>query len=63
MEKLLHERLYNFQKKQKLLYEQQYGFRNKSYSNHELISVNEKIRPALVQNTFVSGIFIIFKSI
>ena len=58
IEKLVHNRLYNFLEKHKLLYEHQYGFQKKHSTNHALIDITEKIRSALDQNIFACGIFI-----
>ena len=55
IEKLVHNRLYNFLEKHKLLYDQQYGFQKKHSTNPALI---EKIRSALDQNIFACGVFI-----
>ena len=58
IEKLVHNRLYNFLEKHKLLYEHQYGFQKKHSTNHALIDITEKIRSALDQNIFACGVFI-----
>ena len=58
IEKLVHNRLYNFLEKHKLLYEHQYGFQKKHSTNHALIDITEKTRSALDQNIFAWGIFI-----
>ena len=58
IEKLVHNRLYNFLDKYKLLYEHQYGFQKKHFTNHALIDITEKIRSALDQNIFACGVFI-----
>ena len=41
IEKLVHNRLYNFLEKHKLLYEHQYGFQKKHSTNHALIDITE----------------------
>ena len=47
IEKLVHNRLYNFLEKHKLLYEHQYGFQKKHSTNHALIDITEKIRSSV----------------
>ena len=58
IEKLVHNRLYNFLEKYKSLYEHQYGFQEKHSTNHALIDITEKIRSALDQNIFACSVFI-----
>ena len=58
IEKLVHNRVYNFLEKHKLLYEHQYNFQKKHSTNHALIDITEKIRSPLDQNIFACGVFI-----
>ena len=61
IEKLVHNRLYNFLEKHKLLYEHQYGFQKKHSTDHALIDIPEKIGLALDQNIFACSVFIDLK--
>ena len=58
IEKLVHNRLYNFLEKHKLLHEHQFGFQKKHSTNHALIDIIEKIRSAFNKNIFACSIFI-----
>ena len=58
LEKIIHERTYNFLEKYKCLYKHQYGFRKKHSTNHALIEITEKVRKALDSGKFACGIFV-----
>ena len=58
IEKLMHERLYNFLNMHNCIYENQFGFRKKHSTDHALISITEDIRDALDNNRIACGIFI-----
>ena len=47
LEKVVHERTYNFLEKYNCLYEYQYGFRKSHSTKHAFIEITEKIRKAL----------------
>ena len=58
LEKIVHERTYNFLEKFNCLYKYQYGFRRGHSTNHALIEITEKIRKALDSKKFACGIFV-----
>ena len=58
LEKIVHERSYNFLEKYKCLYKYQFGFRKSHSTNHALIEITEKIRKALDNRKFACGIFV-----
>ena len=58
LEKIVHERTYNFLEKFNCLYKYQYGFRKSHSTNHALIEITEKIRKALDSRKFACGIFV-----
>ena len=57
IEKLVHNRLYNFLERHKLLYEHQYGFQKKKHSTNRTLDITEKTRSALDQ-IFACSVFI-----
>ena len=58
LEKIVHERTYNFLEKFNCLYKYQFGFRKSHSTNHALIEITEKIRKALDSRKFACGIFV-----
>ena len=58
IEKIMHERLYNFLSIHNCIYENQFGFRRNHSTNHALISLTEHIRDALDNNSISCGVFI-----
>ena len=58
LEKIVHERTYNFLEKYNCLYKYQYGFRRSHSTNHALIEITEKVRQALDSGKFACGIFV-----
>ena len=58
LEKIVHERCYNFLEKFNCLYKYQFGFRKSHSTNHALIEITEKIRKALDSRKFACGIFV-----
>ncbi|XP_065665401.1 uncharacterized protein LOC136086836 [Hydra vulgaris] len=52
----MHNRLYKFLEKLKCLYQHQYGFRSKHSTTLALIEITEKIRRALDNKHFASGV-------
>ena len=58
LEKVVHERTYNFLEKYNCLYKYQYGFRKSHSTKHALIEITEKIRKALDSRKFACGIFV-----
>ena len=58
LERIVHERTYNFLEKFGCLYKYQYGFRKSHSTNHALIEITEKIRKALDSGKFACGIFV-----
>ena len=61
IEKLLYNRLYKFLNQNKCLFNYQFGFWNHHSTNHELISITEKIRNALAEGKFACGVFLDFQ--
>ena len=61
IEKLLYNRLYKFLNQNKCLFNYQFGFWNHHSTNHELISITEKIRNALDEGKFACGVFLDFQ--
>ena len=57
-ERAMHTRLYNFLDSNDSLYHLQFGFREKHSTNHALLSIVEKIRDNLDNNTFSCGVFV-----
>ena len=57
IEKLAHNRLYNFLERHKLLHEHQYGFQKKKHSTNRTLDITEKTRSALDQ-IFACSVFI-----
>ena len=58
LEKIVHERRYNFLKKFNCLYEYEFGFRKSHSTNHALNEITEKTRKALNSRKFACGIFV-----
>ena len=58
LEKIVHERTYNFLEKYSCIYKYQYGFRRSHSTNHALIEITEKVRKALDSGKFACGIFV-----
>ena len=58
LEKIVHERTYNFFEKFNCLYKYQFGLRESHSNNHALIEITEKIRKALDSRKFPCGIFL-----
>ena len=58
IEKLMHERVYDFLEKYKCIYELQFGFRKGHSTSHALIDLTEAIRRSIDQNKFSVGVFI-----
>ena len=58
IEKLMHERLYNFLTKHNCIYKLQFGFRKKHSTNHALMKLTENIRHALDNGNYSCGVFI-----
>ena len=50
LEKIIHERTYNFLEKYNCLYKHQYGFRKKHSTNHALLSMMEFLKPILLES-------------
>ena len=61
IEKLLYQRLYSFLEQHNCLFNYQFGFRNHHSTNHALISITEKIRKALDDGKYASGVFLDFQ--
>ena len=61
IEKLLHNRFYNFLNQNKCLFKYQFGFRNHHSTNHALINITEKIQKALDDGKFACGVFLDFQ--
>ena len=61
IEKLLYNRLYKFLNQNKCPFNYQFGFRNHHCTNHALINITEKIRNALDEGNFASGVFLDFQ--
>ena len=61
IEKLLYNRLHKFLNQNKCLFNYQFGFWNHHSTNHELISITEKIRNALAEGKFACGVFLDFQ--
>ena len=57
-EKIIYKRIYNFIEIDECLYPLQFRFRAKHSTTHALINITEKIRSALDQDKFASGIFV-----
>ena len=57
-ERAMHTRLYIFFTSNNSLYDLQFGFRHKYSTNHTLLSIVEKIRENLDNNTFSCGVFV-----
>ena len=58
LEKIVHERIYNFLDEYQCIYSLQFGFRKKHSTNHALIDITETIRQALDNKKFACGIFV-----
>ena len=60
-EHAMHSRLYSFLSTNKSLYDLQFGFRQKFSTNHDLLSITEKICESLDNKTFSCGVFVDLK--
>ena len=58
IEKLMHQRLYNFLELHEILFQMQFGFRKGHSTDHALISLSERIKNTLDSNRVGCGIFI-----
>ena len=58
VEKLMHQRLYNFLELHEILFQMQFGFRKGHSTDHALISLSERIKNTLDSNRVGCGIFI-----
>ena len=58
MEKIMHQRLYNFLEENNILYNKQFGFRKNNSTIESLIKITEKIRESIDKGKFGCGIFI-----
>ena len=58
VEKLMHDRLYDFLSKSKSIYDLQFGFRNNHSTCHALTYLTEYVRNALDEGFYASGIFV-----
>ena len=58
IEKIMHQRLYDFLEKQGSIYDYQFGFRKSHSTDHALLDLTEDIRQAIDKNNFACGIFI-----
>ena len=58
MEKIMHQRLYNFLEENNILYNKQFGFRKNNSTIEALIKITEKIRESIDKGKFGCGIFI-----
>ena len=61
IEKLMHERLYNFLELNDVLFLNQFGFRKKHSTAHSLIEITEQIKETIDKGKFGCGIFIDLK--
>ena len=61
IEKLIYKRVYIFLEQNNCLYTHQFGFRIKHSTNHALIQITDKIRNALDENKYISGVFLDFQ--
>jgi hypothetical protein len=58
IEKLMHERIYDFLEKHKCIYDLQFGFRKGHSTSHALVDLTEAIRRAIDENKYSVGVFI-----
>jgi hypothetical protein len=58
IEKLMHERVYDFLEKYNCIYNLQFGFRKGHSTTHALIDLTEAIRKMIDDNKFAVGVFI-----
>ena len=58
IEKILHERLFNFLEKYNCIYNLQFGFRKGHSTNHCLFDLTENIRKAIDENKYAVGVFV-----
>ena len=58
LEKLVHDRVYEFLEKFQCIYSLQFGFRKKHSTNHALIDITETIRHALDNKKLACGVFV-----
>ena len=58
IEKLMHERLFDFLTKYKCIYDLQFGFGGGYSTNHALLDLTEDIREAIDEKKFAVGVFI-----
>ena len=58
LEKLMHNRIYEFLEKYKLIYPLQFGFRQHYSTSYALLNLTESIMKALDEDNFTCGIFV-----
>ena len=58
MEKIMHQRLYNFLEENNILYNKQFGFRKNNSTIEALIKITENIRESIDKGKFGCDIFI-----
>ena len=58
LEKLMHNRIYEFLEKYKLIYPLQFGFRQHYSTSYALLNLTESIMKALDEGNFACGIFV-----
>ena len=58
MEKIMHQRLFNFLEENNILYNKQFGFRKNNSTIEALIKITEKNRESIDKGKFGCGIFI-----
>ena len=61
LERLMYNRLYNFQKKKKIIFSLQFGFRQQNSTTHALIHLTDKIRHEIDKGNYACGIFVDFQ--
>ena len=61
MEKLMHNRLYEFLESHDILYKNQFGFRKKNSTIYALLEITEKIKESIDNGNYGCGIFIDLK--
>ena len=58
IEKMVHDRLYNFLEQNKAFYNYQFGFRNNHSINHALVEITEQIRNSCDRNLYTCGVYL-----
>ena len=58
MEKMIHNKLYNFLEEHNILYHNQHGFRKNNSTIHALMQITERIKTSIDSGKFGCGIFI-----